>query len=140
MVMMVISLFMIYNGNVLVHPQKRYLEGQNMWDLCDSNGVYVIQSLVNEGMKPTGGYTEYVREKTSLAREVGKLSFSTSLNNWDWMVGTGSYVDDVEALVSDLEQEIDNNTKIMTLITIAMRLTMLHSRFANHKLKKYLMR
>lgn len=143
--------FFVYdhNGNVIVHPQKRYLEGQNMWGLRDSNGVYVIRSLVREGMKPMGGYTQYVWEKPSSAREVDKLSFSIGLNDWDWMVATGLYIDDVEVLANSLEQEIDSNTKRITLITIAVallftmviafiaiRLTMLHCRFANHKLQK----
>jgi two-component system NarL family sensor kinase len=138
-----------YRGNSIVNPQKRHLEGQNLWYLRDSNGVYIIRSLVREAKNDLGGYTEYIWEKPSLGREVDKISFSMGLSDWNWMVGTGIYLDDITQVTAEIKEDIDDNTKNVALITLAVslfftccvavfaiRFTMSQGRFANYKLQK----
>jgi two-component system NarL family sensor kinase len=138
-----------YEGNNIVHPQKTHLEGRNLWYLRDSDGTYIIRSLVREAKNDLGGYTQYIWEKPSLGREVDKLGFSMGLNDWRWMVGTGLYMDDVGSVIRGVEETVDNNTQKIALITIgislfftfcvatvAIRFTMTQSRFASHKLQK----
>ncbi len=138
-----------YQGNSIVNPQKTHLEGQNLWYLRDSNGVYVIRSLVREGKNDLGGYTEYIWEKPSLGREVDKVSFSIGLSDWSWMVGTGIYLDDIDKVTGEIKEDIDKNTKNIALITLgislfftccvavlAIRLTVSQGRFASYKLQK----
>ena len=138
-----------YKGNILVNPEKTHLEGQNLWYLRDSNGVYFIRSLINQAKNDLGGYTEYIWEKPSLGREVDKLSFSMGLSDWNWMIGTGIYLDDIAKVTGEIEKDIDENTKIIALITlgvslfftlcvaiVAIRFTMSQGRFASYKLQK----
>jgi two-component system NarL family sensor kinase len=111
-----------YDGKNIVHPKQSYLEGQNLWHLRDTNGKYLIRSLVREAKKKDGGYTQYLWEKPSLNQQVEKLSFSSGLNKWRWMVGTGLYMDDVSVAIDSVEQTIRNNTSNIALITIAVTL------------------
>jgi two-component system NarL family sensor kinase len=98
-----------YQGINVVHPKKPQLEGKNLWNLKDSNGVFLIRSLVEQAQKPEGGYTDYIWDKPSKGREVGKIGYSMSLTDWQWMIGTGLYIDDLEDAVAGIESEVKEN-------------------------------
>jgi two-component system NarL family sensor kinase len=65
--------------------------------------------LIKQAKKPEGGYTDYIWDKPSKGREVGKIGYSMSLDNWNWMVGTGLYIDDLEDAVAGIEAEVKEN-------------------------------
>ncbi len=138
-----------YTGKNLAHPKKPGLEGKNLWSLQDSNGVYLIRSLVEQARIKEGGYTDYIWDKPSKKREVAKIGYSMGLENWDWMVGTGLYVDDLEDAVAVIESEVsDNIQNTLKLIAglaltftvfvglIGARFTMSEGKLADEKLKQ----
>ncbi|MFT5422113.1 MAG: two-component system NarL family sensor kinase [Candidatus Endobugula sp.] len=138
-----------YEGINVAHPKKPQLEGKNLWDLKDKNGVYLIRSLVNNAKKTIGGYTEYVWDKPSKKRGVDKIGFSMGLENWEWMIGTGLYNDDLEDAVGKVEGEVsDNITHTLLLISglalgftllvglVGARYTMSEGKLADDKLKQ----
>ncbi|MGH1486418.1 MAG: cache domain-containing protein [Cellvibrionaceae bacterium] len=97
-----------YKGTNVVLPTKPHIEGKNLWDIQDKNGVLLIQELVNDA-KQGGGYTNYVWDKPSKGREVDKISYSLGLSDWEWMVGTGLYVDDLDDAIAGVQSEVDSN-------------------------------
>lgn len=115
-----------YKGINVAHPKKPQLEGRNLWDLKDANGTYLIRSLVNNAKQTIGGYTEYVWDKPSKGREVDKIGFSMGLQDWEWMIGTGLYNDDLEDAVGKVEEEVSENIyDTLLLITgLAVGLTL----------------
>ena len=48
-----------YDGNNLVHPRLTNLVGQNLWDMQDPNGNYVIQGLIEQA-RAGGGFHSYI--------------------------------------------------------------------------------
>ena len=143
--------FFVYDfeGINVAHPKKPQLEGKNLWDLQDSNGVYLIRSLVDGAQKTDGDYTEYVWDKPSKGREEGKIGFSMGLANWEWMIGTGLYIDDLEDAVKGIEAEVNDNITgtlqlvagfavIFTMIVgfIGVRYTISEGKLADDKLKQ----
>lgn len=138
-----------WNGTNMAHPQKPELEGKNFWDLQDPNGVFIMRSQVTNSKKIGGGYTDYVWEKTSLNRDVDKISYSLGLDDWQWGIATGLYVDDLEDAVSAVKNEVDksiSNTLIFTaglsvfftllVAVVGVRLTITESALADNKLKE----
>jgi two-component system, NarL family, sensor kinase len=138
-----------YAGMNIAHPKKPQLEGKKLWNLQDSSGVYLIRSLIEEAKKPEGGYTNYIWDKPSKNREVGKIGYSMSLDNWRWMVGTGLYIDDLEEAVSGIEAEVKDNIRgtlemiaglalACTLVVgfIGVRFTMSESKLADQHLQQ----
>jgi two-component system NarL family sensor kinase len=88
-------------GLNLVHPRQPDLVGQNLWNMRDSDGTYVIRELIaraNEG----GGYQRYLWPKPSTGRIERKLGYAVELPRWGWMLGTGIYLDDVDAAAARL--------------------------------------
>lgn len=115
--------FFVYDleGRNLVHPRMPHIVGENKWDLVDANGVKVIQELVARA-REGGGYQRYLWEKPSNRRVTPKLGYAVQLERWGWMVGTGIYMDDVDAAVQSLRDEVAANiaSTMQILATVAL--------------------
>ena len=111
--------FFVYDmdGRSLMHSRQHELEGQNLWELRDSQGRATIQDLVGQ-VRKGGGYVEYEWRKPSSAQMAPKLGYITSLPRWNWMLGTGLYLDDVEAAVQSLQHQVSENVTT-TMLWIA---------------------
>src|SRR5690606_25468979 len=80
---------------------------------------------------------------------VDKLAFAVGLDTWQWMLGTGVYLDDVfaqtEAAKADLKQNIDRTFLAVVVVAVpavllvfgtGMLLTLRERRLADGKLKE----
>ena len=104
--------FFVYDqqGVNLVHPIIKELVGQNLFDLQAENGDYIIRSLL-EVAKNGGGYHQYPWNKPSDNSVKQKLSYVVNLERWQWMMGTGLYLDDIEAEVANIREQVEINIR-----------------------------
>ncbi|MFW7524289.1 cache domain-containing protein [Vibrio ostreicida] len=115
--------FFVYDqyGTNLVHPIMPALVGQNLMDIQDENGNPLIEELLIEAQSG-GGFHQYLWIKPSSGESVNKLSYAAWLDKWQWMVGTGLYIEDVTEEVSNLQLAVNNNidTTFFTLSVIVI--------------------
>ncbi|WP_159821911.1 cache domain-containing protein [Colwellia sp. 20A7] len=112
--------FFIYdtNGNSVVHPKQPNRVGQSWWDLRDDNGEMIIQVLIKNAQKG-GDFYRYNWSKPSEGQPSEKMGYSTMIDRWDWMIGTGVYLDDVYKQLNETKNEISrhiNRTKKIILV------------------------
>lgn len=102
--------FFVYDlqGRVLMHSRQPELIGQNLWELRDPQGRPTIQQLIGQA-KAGGGYVEYSWRKPSSSQLAPKLGYVVAVPEWDWMLGTGLYLDGIEATMAELEQGARQN-------------------------------
>ena len=88
-------------------------EGTYRGDAKDSNGVRYIQKMKEAGMQDGGGYVDLMFPKDGETEPSLKRNYTLLFEPFGWIVGTGSYVDDVEEAVAQ-EKELfnENNLKI----------------------------
>ncbi|GGK59924.1 methyl-accepting chemotaxis protein [Amphritea balenae] len=114
--------------------------GKNYWDLQDSDGVYIIRDLVNEG-KQGGGFVSYRFPKPGQEQPEQKLSYAIFFERWDLMVGTGFYLDDVNSILGSLETTAEDSlTSLMSYFIVISLLVMLVSIVFGSLLKRSVMR
>lgn len=111
--------FFVYalNGVNLVHPRQPELVGRNLWELRDSYGEPTLQRLIaraNEG----GGFHRYMWAKPSSNKTAPKLGYVVPMQRWGWMMGTGIYLDDVDAALAKIDQQQSRNIQ-STMLWIA---------------------
>ncbi|MDA3865460.1 MAG: methyl-accepting chemotaxis protein [Salinivirgaceae bacterium] len=82
-------------------------EGTNRMNLKDVNGTFLIQEIIAAG-KSGGGYTDYWFPKAGSDKSLPKRSYSLYFAPFDWIVGTGNYVDDIE---KTLQGYVDKNSQ-----------------------------
>ena len=102
-----------FDANMLMHPVRDELLGKNMMDYEDSNGKKVFQEAVEICKSPAGrGFLQYVGPKPGREEYQAKLSYVRTFKQWEWIIGTGLYLEDVESAVAKekkrVEKEIDN--------------------------------
>ncbi len=111
--------FFVYDreGQNLVHPRQPDLIGTNLWNMRDANGTYVIRELIaraNEG----GGFQRYLWPKPSTGKITPKLGYSVALPRWGWVLGTGIYLDDVDAAAARMRGNLLESAR-QTLVGLA---------------------
>lgn len=104
--------FFLFNlqGEVLMHPRQPELIGRNLWDLKDANGNPAIQKLVTRA-RQGGGFEDYMWKKPSSHNNVSerKRAYVVVLKNWDWVLGTGVYLDDVDDVLAKIDAQVSLN-------------------------------
>ncbi len=107
-----------FKGNNLVLPGQEWRIGKNWYEMQDVNGTKIIQRLI-ENAQHGGGYLNYVFNQPSLGSEGKKLAYSESVQDWQWMIGTGVYIDDIDNQTDKLGDVISgyiNKNVIITLL------------------------
>jgi methyl-accepting chemotaxis protein len=103
---------------VLLGQSKKGL-GNNYWNLKDVNNFLLIQDIVKQA-KSGGGFTTYYFAKPGEEEPSPKLAYSIYAPEWDLVIGTGFYIDDVEATLTEMEQaSAQQVTEALTAIGIA---------------------
>lgn len=135
-------------GTNLVLPGQEWRIGKNWIDMQDVNGVMIIQELLNNADRG-GGYVEYIFHQPSKDGKLAKkLAYSEPLKKWNWMIGTGVYIDDIDIqtrLISkSIKQHITSTSQITLIIGVfsvfsvfaaGLFLRISENRLANKKLR-----
>lgn len=90
---------MIYrhDGQNLVLGPKPDLEGKNLTHLKDANGVFFVKRLIEGGVSGVG-FVFYQFPRAGSDTPAPKLAYTRNVEPWQWVVGTGVYVDDLDAI------------------------------------------
>lgn len=115
--------FYVYDsdGVNIAHPKEPFRVGKNWWDLESDKGEKIVQLLIKKA-QAGGGFHRYKWSKPSTNAKVDKISYSVFLDEWQWMLGTGVYLDDVNQQVSKLQQEIDQHIDKTQQIVLSVAL------------------
>lgn len=92
---------------VAYHPDPTS-EGKNRIEVKDPDGVAVIRGLIDKARKG-GGFLNYSWMKPSANTVMPKLSYASQIKELGWMVGTGVYIDDIEAEVAARAEAVQKN-------------------------------
>ncbi len=94
--------FFTYNRDLtaIAHPDERF-EGRDLTDLQDADGVYVLQEIRDVALNEGSGYVNYRWERLDGAEPSPKIGYVFHYEPWDWIIGTGVYVDDIDADVAE---------------------------------------
>ena len=84
-------------GTIVMHPVSPELIGQDLSQLTDPNGVRFIQEMLVQA-DAGGGFVPYQWARVGSDDPIDKISYAAPFEPWDWIIATGIYVDDVEAV------------------------------------------
>jgi len=79
------------------HPIKPQLDGQDVGGMKDPNGVYLFKAFVDTVRKNGHGFVYYQWPKPGMDNPQDKVSYVTGFEPWGWVLGSGLYLDDVQA-------------------------------------------
>lgn len=91
--------FFVYapDGTNLVHGVRPDLEGVTRLDQADAQGRQFVRHYISEAQNG-GGFTSYSTVKQGHGEaQFEKVSYSGMVKNWNWVVASGVYIDDIDA-------------------------------------------
>ncbi|GAB2645768.1 methyl-accepting chemotaxis protein [Vibrio panuliri] len=96
--------------------------GENFINLQDKQGNYIIQDLLKNAK--TDSFTTYYFPKLGETVALPKLSYSIYIPEWDLMMGTGFYTDDIDAVLANMNtnanQALENTLYLIVLFSLGI--------------------
>jgi methyl-accepting chemotaxis protein len=108
---------------MVMHPVKPELDGRSMSDEKDSHGTYLFREFVRIAGESGSGYLSYQWPKPGDSAPVDKLSYVKLFKPWGWVVGSGIYIDDVNAEIASLRWKLGGGILIFTLVTLVLAIS-----------------
>ena len=109
-------------AHMLMHPIKPELEGQDVSQSKDANGKLHFIEFV-ETVKANGaGFVSYMWSKPGLDKAVPKVSYVKGFAPWGWIIGSGVYVDTVDAVIANRILSFSISSLVLAGILLAVGL------------------
>lgn len=94
------------NTKMVMHPIKPEMNGKDLGDIKDPNGKFLFVEMVKVCKENGKGFVEYGWPKPGSSAAVPKISYVELFQPWGWILGTGIYIDDVNAHMRDIQIRI----------------------------------
>jgi len=93
-----------------------------MLNVTDPTGIHILPEMIQKAKKG-GGYLAYQWQEPSTKLFSQKISYAEIFKPWNWLVGTGVYMGELENMVHKKEEAMKNSLikyvmEILTLSTI----------------------
>ncbi|MGD1075222.1 MAG: methyl-accepting chemotaxis protein [Thermodesulfovibrionales bacterium] len=82
---------------MIMHPLKPELDGKDLSDFKDPQGKKLFVEAVETVRKDKAGFVYYLWPKPDSKDPVPKISYVKGFEPWGWVIGSGIYIDDVDA-------------------------------------------
>ncbi|MDH5938472.1 cache domain-containing protein [Vibrio splendidus] len=89
------------NNKLIIHPRRPNSIGQDMTNIRDSKGNYHWQEMSRIAKKNSSGFLNYTWSDPQ-GKEKDKISYVSYIPEWDWIIGSG-------LLISDIQEDVYTN-------------------------------
>jgi methyl-accepting chemotaxis protein len=83
---------------MVMHPAKPELNGKDLSGMADPNGKHLFVAFVDTVKRDGAGFVDYMWPKPGSENPVAKISYVKGFAPWGWVIGSGIYLDDVDAI------------------------------------------
>lgn len=106
---------------MIMHPYVHELTGKSLQDFTDPDGVKIFMEALEIAENQGEGFMRYKWQFKDDPEHIDpKLSFVKKFTPWNWIIGTGMYLHDVQAEISRL-----TNRLILILLGITLIITLI---------------
>jgi len=113
------------DGVNIMHPIKSSLEGKNLINLKDPNGKPVIKELIKASKSSTNPFVKYLWYQPSTKKIVPKLGYARNVTGWNWMVGSGIYMNSIDNIIKQKKLQIEKRVRDEIIKVIILFLAIL---------------
>lgn len=83
----------------------RPTEGKSRINSVDPNGTRFIEEMIKNGRKDGGGFTDLMFAKPGEDTPLPKRNYTVAFAPYQWVLGTGVWIDHIDAMVAQQEEE-----------------------------------
>jgi len=115
-----------FSANIVMHPIKPALNGKDMSSFEDSSGKRIFSEFANVAKSKGEGVVPYLWPKPGSETPIDKVSYVKGFEPWGWVIGSGIYVDDVDAIF--WKNAIFNGSMALTAVILLLSISLLIER------------
>jgi methyl-accepting chemotaxis protein len=86
------------SGVMLMHPAEPALVGTSVMQLNSATGAKIFGDMIDVVRKNGGGFYQYMWRTQNDPAPRTKITYVAGIPEWNWVVGTGVYIDDINAI------------------------------------------
>ncbi|WP_320040870.1 DUF294 nucleotidyltransferase-like domain-containing protein [uncultured Desulfobacter sp.] len=107
------------NAVMVMHPYRPELNNKMLDNYKDPNGVRLFVEAIKVVKTQGEGFINYMWQwKDDSSQIVPKLSYVKGFKEWEWIIGTGIYLDDVQAEIGALKGRLTRVSLFISAVVI----------------------
>ncbi len=108
---------------MIMHPYRSDLDGKDVSSFQDPNGKHLFSEFVRVVKEQGQGYVDYMWQwKDDPNKIVPKLSFIKGFTPWEWIIGSGIYIEDVYVELALIRGKLTIISAIILIIITVLAL------------------
>lgn len=109
-----------FDGNMLMHPIATQLNNTNVLEMQDTDGLYLFKEFIKIANSDGEGTLYYNWPKPNEEKPQPKASYIRSFKEWNIIIGTGVYIDDIVEIQRTIYSKVIFISLIIILFSIAI--------------------
>ena len=104
-------------GQILSHQNKNII-GKYLGDLKQGDGEKLLSKFTKIIKGNGGGYIRYVWDKPTTGKPTEKISYVVGYKPWNWIIGRGTYLDDIAGVFKLFKNKVNSITKKNLILSL----------------------
>jgi methyl-accepting chemotaxis protein len=89
------------SARMVIHPMQPELTGEDISNIVDATGKRYMAEMIEKCKIGSGGFVDYTWESRDKKKKAApKLSYVKIFRPWNWIIGTGIYIDEMHAAIN----------------------------------------
>jgi methyl-accepting chemotaxis protein len=110
---------------MIMHPTNPKLDGTDLSQNADPNGKRLFIAFIETVKREGAGFVDYLWPKPGHEHPVAKVSYVMGFAPWEWIIGSGIYLDDIDAIFWLHAQHLGLGIVLISAVLIALSLLIL---------------
>lgn len=90
-----------FDGRALIFDGVKIIGEKDITNLTDPDGLKLFEVELDKASSHGGGYFHYKFKRLDTFKPVPKLSYVYGYNDWEWIIGAGIYLDDLNLIIQN---------------------------------------
>jgi len=109
-----------YDGNMIMHAAKPALDNTSVLNMKDPDGKFIFQEFIKVANEKSSGIVKYQWPKPGSDKPQPKISYVKGFKDWNWIIGTGIYVDDLKAIEKSIYFQVLSISSIIVIFSVLL--------------------
>ena len=110
-----------YRPYMIMHPYLPEMDSTDLSTFKDPDGTYLFNQMVELVIRNEHGFLNYKWQlKNDTSQILPKISYVKAFKPWDWIIGTGMYISDVESEMKAMKQKLLFVSVLIIIIALVL--------------------
>lgn len=103
---------------MMMHAMKPELDGRDLSETKDPNGKKLFVEMAKVCNEKGEGFVDYMWPKPGQDNPVPKISYVKLYSPWGWIIGSGIYIDDITAEMSQVRKKVLAGAAVLCILVM----------------------